>query len=162
VTRRPLASLALCALALAAPARAAEPAVGGDDAALATLAFALAMTPAAGKLPLDVEGPGANGAPAVELALEVSASEVVFAARPAVRVLAGEGARGATWRVERVNLPAQPQEGVAYRDVAVRVFLVATPDALETLLADARRAARSVRITPSLDGSSARATGAAP
>jgi len=146
-----LAALAL-ALALALPARAGPPEAPRDDATLAALAFALAAAPGAGQLPLGVEGPGADGAPSVEVAIDVAAREVVFDALPVVRVRSGEGARGATWRVERVNLPARPQPGVAYRDVELRVFLVATPDAFEGLLADARRAAAGVRVLPALAG----------
>ncbi|MFO0583382.1 MAG: hypothetical protein U0229_14015 [Anaeromyxobacter sp.] len=148
--RRTLAAVVLAA-ALAVPARAGSP-DPRDDVALTALAFALAAAPGAGQLPLGVDGPGADGAPAVELSLDVAAREVVFDALPVIRLRQGEGPRGATWRVERVNLPGRPEPGVAYRDVSLRVFLVATPDALDGLLADARRAAASIRALPAAPG----------
>jgi hypothetical protein len=139
-------ALALAALA-AAPARGADGAPP-DDAALAALAFALASAPAAGQLPLGQPGPGAEDAPAIELTLEVAAREVTFEVPPRVRPVSVQGPRRATWRVERTNLPAHVQAGAVYRDVQVRVFLVATPGAFEVLVADARRAAAGMRISP--------------
>jgi len=146
--RRPalIAAFALAALA-AAPARGAD---GGprDDATLAALAFALASAAAVGQLPLGEPGPGADGAPAIEMTLEVAAREVSFEVPPRVRPVSVQGPRRATWRVERTNLPGHVQPGAVYRDVAVRVFLVATPGAFEVLVADARRAAAGMRIVP--------------
>jgi hypothetical protein len=153
--RRLAAALALAALA-ATPARPedaaqrpsapADPAP--DDAALAALAFALATVPAVGQLPLGEAGPGADGSPAIELTLEVAAREVSFAVPPRVRPVSVSGPRRATWRVERTNLPAHLQAGVSYRDVAVRVFLVATPGAFDVLVSGARRAAAGMRLVP--------------
>lgn len=133
----------------AAPDPAARP---EDDGALTALAFALAASPAAGQLPLGATAPGSAGGAVVELTLEISAREVTFQELPRLRAAPDGAPRRATWRVERVNLPAHLEPGVAYRDVTVRVFLVATPAALDALLADGRRAAGSLRVVPFWDG----------
>jgi hypothetical protein len=151
----------LALLALAAPPARAQDGAAPDEATLATLAFALASAPAAGQLPLGEAGPGAGGAPAIELSLEVSARELLFEVPPRVRPVSVTGPRRATWRVERVNLPAHVQAGVVYRDVAVRVFLVATPGAFEVLVADARKAAAGLRLTLSAAGPAGVAGGGA-
>ena len=150
ILARLAAGLALVALA-AGPAR-PDDAVAPDDATLAALAFALASAPAAGQLPLGEAGPGAGGTPALELTLEIAAREVAFTVPPRVRPVSVSGPRRATWRVERVNLPAHVQAGVIYRDVTLRVFLVATPGAFEVLVADARRAASGLRVVPAPAG----------
>jgi len=123
-----------------------------DDRALTALAFALATSPAAGQLPLGAPAPGSAGGAVVELTLEVSAREVTFQEAPRLHAVPEGAPRRATWRVERVNLPSHLEPGVVYRDVIVRVFLVATPAALEALLADGRRAAASLRVMPSRYG----------
>ena len=159
-----LAAAALAGPALAQPAPATSPpapvqpaaaeslARPADDGALTALAFALATSPAAGQLPLGAPAPGSAGGAVVEITLEVSAREVTFQELPRIRALPEGAPRRATWRVERVNLPSHLEPGVPYRDVTVRVFLVATPSALEALLADGRRAAASLRVVPARYG----------
>lgn len=111
-----------------------------DEAALASLALALAAVP----VPQQADA-GAVKEPRVELVVTFSARSVVFEEIPRIRVaFGGPGPRRATWQVERTNLPARVERGVEYRDVKVRLTLRSTLDEFEALLEDARRVADGI------------------
>lgn len=120
---------------------AASPPTDPDEAALASLALALAAAP----VPQQADG-GTVKEPRVELVVTFAARSLVFEEIPRVRVaFGGPGPRRATWQVERTNLPARVERGVEYRDVKVRLTLWSTLDEFEALLEDARRVAGGIR-----------------
>ncbi|HVI93369.1 MAG TPA: hypothetical protein VM753_05150 [Anaeromyxobacter sp.] len=148
-------ALAVVATLLAgSPALARAEAQGGsnplDDPTLVALAFALAATPAP-EPQAAASAPGNE--PQLELVATVRARSIVFADVPHVSLkFTGPGPRRTTWRIERVNLPARVQPGVAYRDVTVRLTLTTTMDDLAVLLRDARAASRGLRIVTGSPG----------
>jgi hypothetical protein len=150
--RAPAALAALATLASLMPgAAAADDAAGRspdpDDAPLAALALALAAAPVP---QIERPGPGAEAAtrePRVDLAVTLVARSVVFEELPRMRMVFGRpGAPRAAWRVERENLPVRVEPGVEYRDVSVRLALSCAPGELESLVEDARRVTRGLRL----------------
>jgi len=142
--------VAVVAGALPAMARAGPAAQGAlvDEPTLIALAVALAVSPAPAMWGAPAER-GAAEAPELELTATVHARSIVFTEVPHVRVsFAGSGPLRTTWSTERVNLPAEVQAGVVYRDVQVKLTLASTPEQLEALLADARRLSRGVKVEP--------------
>ncbi|HEY6099621.1 MAG TPA: hypothetical protein VIW03_09335 [Anaeromyxobacter sp.] len=122
-----------------------------DNATLIALAVALSCADA----PEAVAAPPAEGAgvpaegPALELAATVHAAALRFDEVPKVDVVFhGNGKRRTVWKAERVNLPAHPEAGVTYRDVQVRLTITSDIDELASLLNEAKRASRGVRIEP--------------
>ncbi len=90
-----------------------------DDATVVALAVAL---PCAGEPEAAPPDPAAGRPAEVELVATVRAKALRFDEVPAADVLLPQGgARRWGWRTERVNLPAQPEPGVVYRDVEVRL-----------------------------------------
>lgn len=141
--------------ASAGPAGAQE-AGGGpilDDPTLVALAVALAVADAP-----EVRGAPAApgdahraGGPELELVASVKARTLMFEEVPTVDVLFhGSGPRRTVWRTERRNLPPHPEPGVVYHDVSVRLTITSSLEELSSLLREAKRAARGVRIDGSL------------
>lgn len=114
-----------------------------DDSTLVALAVALGAAPAPDLG--DAGGAGVSAPSVVQLTARVHASALVFSAVPRVRVAFG-GAQRTMWSSERVNLPTRITPGVVYRDVEVRLTVSGAPEDLMTLLADARSAARDLRL----------------
>lgn len=117
-----------------------------DDATVVALAVAL---PSVGE-PEAAPPDSAAGRPAeVELVATVRAKALRFDEVPTADVLLPQGgARRWCWRTERVNLPAQPEPGVVYRDVEVRLTVSGDRDEVTSVLARAKRTARGIRFEP--------------
>jgi hypothetical protein len=119
-----------------------------DDATLIALAVALSCADA----PDAVTAPPAEPAtvtpagPELELVASVKAKAIKFDEVPKVNVVFRGGGRRTVWKTERVNLPVRPQAGVTYKDVEVRLTITSDIDELSSLLRDAKRASRGVRI----------------
>ncbi|HEY6003097.1 MAG TPA: hypothetical protein VIV57_09485 [Anaeromyxobacter sp.] len=121
-----------------------------DDATFIALAVALscadapdavAAPPPAG--PSEVAPKG----PELELQATVRAKALRFDEVPKVSVVfRGNGPRHTVWRTERVNLPVHPEPGVTYKDVQVRLTITSDIEELSSLLREAKRASRGVRI----------------
>lgn len=120
-----------------------------DDATLIALAVALACADAPEAVaapPAAPSGVKAAG-PELELVATVRAKSLEFDEVPKVNVVfKGNGKRRTVWKTERVNLPAHPEPGVTYKDVEVRLTVTSDVDELSSLLNEAKRAARGVRI----------------
>jgi hypothetical protein len=119
-----------------------------DDQTLIALAFALALTPSpdATAVPAAAAS-GAKAEPEIELVTTVRSRSVVFSEVPRVNVqFTGDGPRRTRWQVERVNLPAHVEPGVAYRDVVIRLKLTTTLSELAILARDAKSASRGLRV----------------
>ncbi|MFL5272724.1 MAG: hypothetical protein ACJ79E_11755 [Anaeromyxobacteraceae bacterium] len=122
-----------------------------DDATLIALAVALSCADAP-------DAPGAPPAepprvtptgPELELVASVKAKTLKFDEVPKVNVVfKGNAARKTVWKTERVNLPQNPQAGVTYRDVEVRLTITSDIDELSSLIREAKRASHGVRIEP--------------
>jgi hypothetical protein len=121
-----------------------------DDATLIALAVALSCADA----PQVVEAapaaapaePAATG-PELELVATVHAKALTFQDVPKVNVVfKGNGKRRTVWKTERVNLPAHPEPGVTYKDVQVKLTVTSDIDELASLLNEAKRASRGIKI----------------
>jgi hypothetical protein len=125
-----------------AAADSSEPSL--DDSTLVALAVALGSAPAPdlGDLGAATITPSSS---VLQLVARIHASALVFSDVPRVRVAFGGGQR-TVWSSERVNLPVHVTPGVVYRDVLVRLTVSGTPEDLMSLLADARQAARGLRL----------------
>jgi hypothetical protein len=121
-----------------------------DDATFIALAVALscAGAPDAVAAPPPAEPSQAPAAgPELELQATVRAKSLRFEEVPKVNVVfRGNAPRRTMWKTERVNLPAHPEAGVTYRDVQVRLTITSDIDELSSLLSEAKRASRGVRI----------------
>ena len=122
-----------------------------DDPTLIALAVALscAEAPDVVEAPSAApSGPAAEG-PELELVATVRAKALRFDEVPKVDVVfKGTGKRRTAWKTERVNLPAHPEPGVTYRDVQVRLTITTDFEELGSMLQQAQRASRGVRIEP--------------
>jgi hypothetical protein len=120
-----------------------------DDPTLIALAVALSCADAPEAvqgIPQGSSGPAASG-PEIELVATVRAKTLRFDEVPKVDVVFhGTGKRRTVWKTERVNLPVHPQPGVVYHDVQVRLTISSDLDELTTMLRDAKRASRGIRI----------------
>jgi hypothetical protein len=119
-----------------------------DDQTLIALAFALALTPPPTAPAASAAAvAGAKAEPEIELVTTVRTRSIVFSDVPRVNMqFAGDGPRRTRWQVERVNLPAHVEPGVAYRDVVVRLRLTTTLSELAVLARDAKSASRGLRV----------------
>jgi hypothetical protein len=138
-----------------------------DDATLIALAVALACAEPLVATAAAEPSPAATvPAPEIELVATVRARSLRFDEIPRLdAILRGGGAgRRTSWKAERVNLPLRPEPGTVYRDVQVRLTVVTDPDGLGTLLREAKRAARGIRLedAPPTTGPPAGAPIAAP
>ena len=138
---------ALRGVALADDAAGANPLA--DDPTLIALAVALACAPA----PDGVEAPPAAPpavepeGPELELVATVRAKSLRFDQVPTADVLfRGTGRRKTVWKTERVNLPVNPEPNVTYHDVQVRLTVTSDIEELTSMLREAKRASRGVRI----------------
>jgi hypothetical protein len=122
-----------------------------DDATMIALAVALSCADAPDTKaapPAEPSTPKPSG-PELELVADVSAKALRFDVVPKVNVVfKGNGARRTVWKSERVNLPARPEAGVTYKDVRVKLTITSDIDELSSLLREAKRASRGVRIEP--------------
>jgi hypothetical protein len=121
-----------------------------DDATFIALAVALSCADApdavAAPPPTEPSQVPAAG-PELELQATVRAKSLRFEEVPKVDVVfRGSGLRRTAWKAERVNLPAHPVAGVTYEDVQVRLTITSDLDELSSLLREAKRASRGVRI----------------
>jgi hypothetical protein len=138
----------LCAAASAARADPAEAPTPPDDLTLLALALALSSSDAphgAGAPSGAASDPDAP--PRTEIVATVRAKALRLDEVPdaeALLVLA----RRTSWTAERLNLPVRPEPGAVYRDVEVRLTVAGDLDDVTALLAEARRAARGIRIEP--------------
>jgi hypothetical protein len=146
------ARFAAVALVLSPSARAAAQAAPtplADEPTLIALAVSLSCANAPEveeRAPAGVAVPAPDG-PELELVATVRAKALTFDVVPKVDVkFSGSTPRRTTWKTERVNLPARPEPGVTYHDVAVRLTITSTIEELGRLLAEAQRAARGIRI----------------
>jgi hypothetical protein len=122
-----------------------------DDATMIALAVALSCADApdnkAGP-PAEPSTPKPTG-PELELVADVSAKSLRFDEVPKVNVVfKGNGSQRTVWKSERVNLPARPEKGVTYKDVRVKLTITSDIEELASLLREAKRASRGVRIEP--------------
>ncbi len=150
-----VAVVVLAALGEALPSRAgAEGAESGsaplaDDPTLVALAVALSCAEAPDVIeapPAEPSGPAAEG-PELALVATVRAKALRFDEVPKVDVaFKGNGKRRTVWKTERVNLPTRPEPGVTYRDVQLRLTITTSFEELESMLRDAKRASRGIRI----------------
>jgi hypothetical protein len=151
LTRSVLLVAAAAALPAGRAAAQAAPSPLADDPTLIALAVSLACAhgPENGEMfpPPDAPPPPAVHGPELELVATIRAKAIKFDEVPHIDVqFKGTGKRRTTWRTERVNLPMHPDPGVTYRDVAVRLIVTSTAEELGDLLAQAKRAARGIRI----------------
>jgi hypothetical protein len=120
-----------------------------DDPTLIALAVALSCSDAPEAIegvPQGPSGPAATG-PEIELVATVRAKTLKFDEVPKVDVVfRGSGRRRTVWKTERVNLPVHPQPGVVYHDVQVRLTISSDLDELTSMLREAKRASRGIRI----------------
>jgi hypothetical protein len=138
-----------------------------DDATLIALAVALACAePLVATVAAEPAPAAAVPAPEIELVATVRARSLRFEEIPRLDAILRGGAVGrrTSWKAERVNLPPRPEPGTVYRDVQVRLTVVTDPDGLGTLLREAKRAARGIRLedAPPTAGPPAGASIAAP
>ena len=157
VGARWLAAAIAVLLGGAIPAKAPAAEVQGDaspladNATLIALAVALSCADAPEAVaapPAEPSGVSAAG-PELELVATVHAKALRFDEVPKVNVVfRGDGKRRTVWKTERVNLPAHPEAGVTYRDVQVRLTVTSDIDELASLLNEAKRASRGIRIEP--------------
>lgn len=133
-----------------------------DDPTLIALAVALACSDAPEAVeapPQGPSGPAASG-PEVELVATVRAKNLRFDEVPKVDVVFhGTGRQRTVWKTERVNLPVHPQPGVTYHDVQVRLTISSDLEELSSMLREAKRASRGIRIE---DAAAAAPAAAAP
>lgn len=151
--KRWLSGAVILLLAAASPAWARGDATGApslaDDPTLIALAVALACAEAPEAIEAAPQGPSgaATAGPELELVATVRAKTLVFDEVPKVDVVfRGAGKRKAVWKTERVNLPAHPEPGVVYRDVQVRLTLTSDVEELTSMLRDAKRASKGIRL----------------
>jgi hypothetical protein len=120
-----------------------------DDATMIALAVALSCADAPDTKAAPPAEPSTvkPSGPELELVADVSAKALRFDEVPKVNVVfKGNGARRTVWKSERVNLPARPEAGVTYKDVRVKLTITSDIDELSSLLREAKRASRGVRI----------------
>jgi hypothetical protein len=136
----------LCvAAAGAARADPAGPPSPADDLTLLALAVALSSgAPDADAAPA-ASASDPDAPPRTELVATVRAKALRLDEAPDAEPLLLL-ARRTSWATERLNLPALPVPGVVYRDVEVRLTVAGDVDDVAALLAEARRAARGIRI----------------
>jgi hypothetical protein len=137
-----------------------------DDRTLVALAVALACADAPQAEPPAPGGPAlgapANDGPELELVATVHAKALKFDVVPKTQVVfQGSGRRKTTWKTERVNLPMNPQPGVTYRDVAVRLTVTSDIQELAALLREAKKAAAGIQMEQQVDPPAAPAAPAA-
>jgi hypothetical protein len=148
--------LVLVVVVAVSPAARAETTGGSplaDDPTLIALAVALSCSDAPEVVEAAPQGPSAPAAtgPEIELVATVRAKTLRFEEVPKVDVVfRGTGKRKTVWRTERVNLPMHPQPGVVYHDVQVRLTISSDLDELTSMLREARRASRGIRIEDAL------------
>jgi hypothetical protein len=137
-----------------------------DDATFIALAVALSCADApeavhATPPPEPSQVPA--GGPELELQATVRAKALRFDQVPKVNVVfKGDGPRRTVWKTERVNLPAHPEPGVTYKDVQVRLTITSDLAELSSLLREAKRASRGVRIEQADAAAAPAATAPAP
>jgi hypothetical protein len=133
---------------LARPAEAPGSAPLADDATMIALAVALSCADAPETIPAPPSPSEVTPAgPELELVATVKAKSIKFDEVPKVNVVFhGNGKRKTVWKTERVNLPAHPEPGVTYKDVQVKLTITSDIDELASLLSQAKKASRGVRI----------------
>lgn len=138
-------------LAAGAAGRARAEAAGAaplaDDPTLIALAVSLACADAPeASAGVPAEPPRAASGPEIELVATVRARSLRFDVVPKENVTSRGSKRRTVWKTERVNLPAHPEPGVVYHDVEVRLTISSTVEELASLIAEAQRAAKGIRI----------------
>jgi hypothetical protein len=129
-----------------------DPSPLGDDATMIALAVALSCADGPDARTAPPAEPSATGpsGPEVELVAVVRAKALRFDEVPTVDVVfRGSRPRRTVWRSERVNLPARPQPGVTYENVQLKLTITGDLDELTSLLREAKRASRGVRLETS-------------
>lgn len=119
-----------------------------DDATMIALAVALSCADAPEAIPAPPAPSEVTPAgPELELVATVKAKSLRFEEVPKVNVVFhGSGRRKTVWKTERVNLPARPEPGVTYKDVQVKLTITSDIDELASLLNQAKKASRGIRI----------------
>lgn len=149
--KRWLSGIVVLAVVGVSPAARAEAGASplADDPTLIALAVALSCSDAPEVVEAAPQGPSAPAAtgPEIELVATVRAKTLRFEEVPKVDVVfRGSGKRKTVWKTERVNLPMHPQPGVVYHDVQVRLTISSDLEELTSMLREAKRASRGIRI----------------
>jgi hypothetical protein len=125
-------ALLLCAAAIAAAQTPPRPV-----ATPATPPVTIAP-PAPSPAPSPTVATTATGEPDLSITANVTARELLFEVVPSPRVeFPGQPRRDTVWDAERINLPAQVQPGVTYRDIGIRLKITSVFADIERIVAEA-------------------------